>query len=249
LRREADTRFYFDLFQPTAQYVSGLERARMLLTWPRVPESPKPVESKRSALVAFEGMNDLFASILDEHQFVHQSLLDMTRAKHKAALPKPHGAIAVHVRLGDFAQPSAAEPEGALNRRVPLDWYLSQVRALHRVLGIMPVQVFSDGTNEELGPLLALPGVQRASCGSSVADLLALARGRVLVASGSSFSMWASYLGRMPVIWPRGHLRQRLYREQPAAEIEIGENDELPLSFVEEFHPAPPGEPRPAVRG
>jgi len=45
--------------------------------------------------------------------------------------------------------------------------------------------------------------------------------------------MWASYLGRMPVIWYPGQLRQKLYLEKPNAEIEVSETDtpRLPSNF------------------
>jgi hypothetical protein len=55
----------------------------------------------------------------------------------------------------------------------------------------------------------------------------------LLIASGSTFSMWASYLGRMPVIWYKGQLRQRLYYESPASEIEIALAEIPSGSFLE----------------
>ena len=59
-----------------------------------------------------------------------------------------------------------------------------------------------------------------------MADLLALSRSELLIASGSTFSMWASYLGRMPVIWYPGRLKQKLYFDNEALEVECdGQNN------------------------
>ena len=82
--------------------------------------------------------------------------------------------------------------------------------------------MFSDASDEELRPLLGRPNVQRAFFGSSVADLLAMSTASVLIASGSTFSMWAAYLGRMPVIWPKDQRRQRLHGDAWEYEVELG---------------------------
>jgi hypothetical protein len=42
--------------------------------------------------------------------------------------------------------------------------------------------------------------------------------------------MWAAYLGRMPAVWHKGQLRQRLYYEQPEIELEF--EGGLPENFI-----------------
>ena len=93
----------------------------------------------------------------------------------------------------------------------------------------MPIYVFSDGTNAGLAKLLRLPRSRRITFGSSIADLFALSRANVMIASASPFSMWASYLGRMAVVW-------RLVPQRPCygnltAGVECGFDDEIPDSF------------------
>ena len=90
--------------------------------------------------------------------------------------------------------------------------------------------VFSDGKEEELRPLLALGNVERVCFGSSIADILAMSRAKLLVASGSSFSMWARYLGRMTTVMFPNQVKQKILTEKDAArEIvaleEIGPDD------------------------
>lgn len=240
IRRERDTRFYTDLFQRPENYVGGLARVRALASSTRISEQEAATRSALGTrqLVVFKGMDGLFSSILDASTLVRDELLSMTRDEHKAGYQEQPG-VAVHVRLGDFLPaPEATLERGAYNYRIGLPWYLAKLQQLQRVIGDAPVDVYSDGSDEELEPLLALPRVRRRFHGSAIADMLALSRARVLIASGSTFSMWASYIGRMPVVWHPGQLRQRLYGSSPGAEIESAETSELPTEFLEHVRSA-----------
>jgi hypothetical protein len=117
------------------------------------------------------------------------------------------------------------------NTRIGLDWYLSVIKSLRSHFGQLPVDVFSDGSDEELRPLTSLSGVTRRTFGSSIGDILALSSSAILVASGSTFSMWASYLGRQPVVWYPGRRFQKLLFDTPEAEVEsLGE---FPIAFLD----------------
>ena len=158
----------------------------------------------------------------------------MVRPQHRSGLSFGETSIAVHVRLGDFAAaPQSPFATAAVNVRQPLAWYSRAIELIRDALGNVPAFVFSDGSDQEVAELLAMPSTTRAHFGSSIADLLAMSRAGALVASGSTFSMWASYLGRMPVIWHTGQHRQQLYLDSPAAETELGEAGGLSLPFVE----------------
>ena len=92
----------------------------------------------------------------------------------------------------------------------------------------VPAQVFSDGSDEELAGLLALPAVRRMDYGSGLGDMLGLSRSRLLIASGSTFSMWGSYLGQVPAIWHPRKLLQHVLIEHPEREIEWAPGGPLP---------------------
>ncbi len=242
LRRETDKRFYHNLFLNPPGYISGLRKLRLLKQLRRISEDEfeqrllNGIEPEEHLLVEFEGMQGYFSKMLNDHQTVYSELLRMTRSRHKLALPGPlTTAIAVHVRLGDFAVSSVpvGQRKGAANFRIPISWYVEKIKQVREVIGQeIPVWVFSDGKDAELDCLLLLSGVKRMSFGSSIADLLAMARSSILIASGSTFSMWASYLGRMSVIWYPGEMRQRLYYEPDLFEVESGEGDDLPTEFL-----------------
>ena len=215
LHNEPDKRTYHDLFQPADDEVTGLARLRLLASAPRVPESALGSPIPAGSVVAFRGMEGFLAPVLAEHKLVREELLKMVREPHKAALRQGFAPpIAVHVRLGDFNAGNPAEG----NQRIGLDWYSGVLSNLRASLGNLPVAVFSDGSDAELAPLLELENVSRDSFGSSIADILALSQARILVTSGSTFSMWAAYLGQQPAVWFPGRLPHAIQAD-PSREI------------------------------
>jgi len=243
LRREKDKRLYFDLFSRPSYYVGGIRKLRLLRAAERISEAtinddPAALATtgERNRIVEFSGMGGYFQSILTDHDLVRRELINMTRPHHKRSLAFDFsGSVSVHVRMGEFTVPSDASvlKTGAENLRHPMSWYAEQVTRIRRACGRdITAYVFSDGTDEELAELLALPNTRRMFFGSSLGDLLALSRAEVLVASGSTFSMWASYLGRMPVIWHTGQIRQRLYYDRPDFEIQSDGREDDPANAL-----------------
>ena len=225
LRRDRDKRCYADLFDETGQAVSGARRLALLSAGRRINERDFLTQPSAysSGIVVFSGIDGYFSDILRDYSLVREALIASTRKQHLAGLEAgPPAEICTHVRLGDFL---SGDDGSRLHTRQPMSWYVRVISEIRRKLDFnIRVRVFSDGSDEELRPLLALPNVERVSFGSSVADLLALSSARVLLASGSTFSMWAAYLGRMPVIWPPGQRRQALHGESWEYEAEVGES-------------------------
>ncbi len=202
MRRENDRRWYTSLFKTMPGSIEGFRKQYLLSTLPHVAEEDIPsLESRRPypCVIVFRDHKNYFQDIIDKYQLVKEALEMITQSEHlekRKCLPSPF--IGVHVRLGDF--PSAANQievlSGRINVRIPLAWYahvLAQLKA--SACADWPVLIFSDGRNAELTPLLDLPNCRRISFGSSLADLWGLACSNVLIASGSTYSMWASFLG------------------------------------------------------
>lgn len=239
-RNESDKRFYRDLFVKAPGEVGGIKKLQLLSTLPRIPAAdfangscPRPLANGRGVLVEFDNAGALFGRILEDHALVRSELLRITRAKHKIGLEHDfRHSISVHIRLGDFR----AESLGT-----PISWYASAITEVRRAIGSdLPVYVFSDGNDAELQPVLGIPGTKRLGFGSSIADLWALSSANILIASGgSTFSKWAAYLGRMPVVYPPGTLYQKLYPENPAAEVEWREGESFSSAFIEQLKRRP----------
>jgi hypothetical protein len=134
----------------------------------------------------------------------------------------------------------APDPErlraGTWNMGIPIDWYVATIEEVRKEIGMNVVTyVISDAENCELDQLLKLGNTRRLHFGSSIADLIALSRSKMLIASGSTFGMWASYLGRMPSLYYPGQLKQRLYIERPEWEDEWHGSGRLPTKVIEGF--------------
>ncbi len=242
LRNEPDKRFYTDLFRHAEHYVKGSKKLNALMLLPKVTEDEFLSQSSTSDsahVVYVRDMEGLFSPIITEYELIRQELLAITKPKHKKGLGISRNSISVHVRLGDFAKPIDGNTDsiksGASNTQLPIAWYKAMIVRLRDFLGQdYPVIIWSDDDGERLRELTSMSNTRREFLGSSIADLIGMSSARVLVASGSTFSMWASYLGRMPVIWYPGQLKQRLYLENPDAEIEVSESDclILPSKFL-----------------
>ena len=196
LRREPDKRSYHRLFL-NGDYVTGADRAMVILTsrHRRETELADGWTPTGRELVRFEFLGNylghFFEPLRGSERLVHDELLRITRRELLPQQPS-EPFIGVHVRLGDYPW------------RLPIDWYTHAVDRLRTQLGGLQVRVFSDGTDEELEPLLRLPDIDRVRGHSAITDMLDLAQACCLVPSGSTFSLWASYLGQVPTVWPPG---------------------------------------------
>jgi hypothetical protein len=141
-------------------------------------------------------------------------------------------AIALHVRMGDFA--TAINPTDLTdnNMRLPIAWYVAVLRQLRLQLGSrVPAVVYSDGADIEISTLLAEPDVRRAKRQESVTDLIGIASAPVLVASGSGFSLWGAFFGQVPTIHYPGKKKVEIL-ENPSLTIENDGEENLPDNFM-----------------
>ena len=58
--------------------------------------------------------------------------------------------------------------------------------------------------------MLELPNVQRVFWGNALKDMVAMSKADLLLASGSTFSLWARFLGRLDAIAYPGQLREKI---------------------------------------
>jgi hypothetical protein len=189
LRGERDKRFYSGLFNHKNE-VTGLHRLWLLLFGKRTVN--EDFFSKSERIMQVEGIWDFFQPLLGHskviatylEQHVNESCIQKIKDVDFS------DCVAVHVRLGDFVE----------DRRVPMAWYVSKIKekaSNSRVL------LFSDGKDEELAEILALPNVERVFYGNAIADILAMSKCNYLIGSDSSFSAWGAFLGQVPCCFYR----------------------------------------------
>lgn len=227
-----DHRTYSNLFTPNKRYITGWRKPWCLARHRWISEQDalsNPVAP--ATVVEFRGMENFFAPFVRDHEVVYGELKRITRPAHLAAFSEPDPApIGIHVRRGDFIQRSNDEElRESHNSLLPLEWYIDALEAVRLEAGCeVPAFVFSDGTEEELRDLLILPQVKRVDYGSGLGDMFGLSRSRLLIASGSTFSMWGSYLGQIPTLWHPGKLLQNLLIDHPEYEFEWASGDSMP---------------------
>ncbi len=143
------------------------------------------------------------------------------------------------MRRGDFTAPSASGHElasGKHNYRIPLSWYVEALRALRAgPARNVRVLVFSDGEEHELREVLAEPETRLVRAGSAISQMLTMAEASVLVASGSTFSMWGAYLGQVPSVWYPGQRRESVLASDDGFELQPEwATGPLPVRFLRE---------------
>lgn len=193
-----------NVFQPRAGDVSGVKKQWILARAEVVPESAQ--SNSESALVVREFRDEAnqFADLRDHRALLLGAFRAMTRQPWlKLADAHRDVPIGVNIRRGrdfkDAATNADFQTQGAL--RTPLSWFIGMLRAAREHAGTqVPAIVVSDGTADDLAPILAEPNVQLLRPGCPASDILVLSSCRMLIASGgSSFSAWAAFLGAVPV--------------------------------------------------
>jgi hypothetical protein len=243
LRGERDKRAYHRLFRFPG-YITGPRRQWLLLTKQKIEVRELPdtlAQSQQGGVVVFRNLisnneETHFHEILGRHEQVSSALWKMTKPPFQPErTASPH--IAIHVRRGDFGQgiDFQALRAGHKNAQLPIAWYRDMLDGVLAQIGPVPVRVFSDGSDEELRPLLAATDVVRMPGRSAITDLLAMSQAKLIISSGSGFSMWGSYLGHVPRICFPG---QRFVRalggpRDVDLEPECEYPRELPAPFIE----------------
>ena len=230
LRREKDKRHYIGLFRKLPDMVGGFKKVWLLLTKTKVAEEDA-AQCPDNAVVVFEKFIGSFSPIREAYDDVRKVLLasicDKTVLEFDA-----QGAVLLHVRLGDFGKATEQELKaGKHDSRLPITWYCEMLKQVRAIYGdIVPAYVFSDGTDEELAPLLSMENVQRKTFGNAIADIIALSKAPLFIASGSSFSMWARYLGRQNTICYTNQIKEQILTESDTA-FEIEVEDHIPKEY------------------
>lgn len=240
LRGERDKRNYFRLFQ-SGSAIGGMRKRAMLATLRKLEEHDlehSVLQANSTAgVVLFRSRvdNDIraeFEALRGSSDFLRGELTAMTRPKYRperTSEPK----IALHVRLGDFGQATDEQLRGGMqNVRLPMSWYIETINSVRRALNSsIPVEVYSDGNEEELAQLFALTAIKRSAARDSITDMLSIADSTVLIGPGSGFSLWGSYLGGVPRISYPGQTLVSVL-DDPAQEIGLEPGDDLPVEFA-----------------
>lgn len=241
IRREKDKRFYGDLFKSNCNYVTGLTKAKLLLCSKKylitnenagneLPELPD------KGVYEYSAFSMRFKDIISYRDYLREKIVKITKDKHKRYIEHDFtNEINVHVRLGDFAKPNAEQASKEIfNTQLPIEWYVKAINDIIAVLGdSVRFNIFSDGADDELKPILDIPQCSRMFWGSAIADILALSQSKVIIASGSSFSLWARFLGNRSCLTFSNQLFEKVCEGEGKFEYDYGFDEGLSEYVIE----------------
>lgn len=173
--------------------------------------------NKRAFLLLTDGLWGEFYAIRSAAPYVLRTLyathhtLENLYHYEKLTADRPL-VVAVNIRLGDFAVPTAdTDFRGLWNTRIPLEWYIRVCRSLREALGDkVTFYLVTDGPETELRVFLGefSPITHFDRTNADISNLLVMAQADALVCSISSYSEWAAFLSKAPYVWYRPHLRR-----------------------------------------
>src|SRR5215211_7689055 len=158
--------WYVGLFRPGPRELTGVARSRVERTARVIPEpanlAVRPTSLDDGVLVEFRGIGEYFAPLNGREDFLHRELRATARASSVRLADSVRGVpIGIHVRLGDFVYAKDAQDMKMGPRRTPMDWYVNSLLALRAAIGApAPAYILSDGTADQLRPLLALENIR-----------------------------------------------------------------------------------------
>jgi len=234
------------LFRALPGDVRGLKKIYLEATTQPLPEPEDlvslPKDLPREGRFVFYGDNGFFHPLLGYETFLLKQLREITLPVWLHQVDRVQSVpIGINVRLAkDFPAATPKDllcPTGPV--RTPIAWFVQALKAVRSEAGF-PVKAYvvSDGSESDLQELLALGNIAFLRPGCAISDLLVLSKSRILLASGgSSFSAWASFLGRMPTIsFPGQSLAWfRLGKSKPyVGEFDPGKPSQIFLSQVKQ---------------
>lgn len=238
LRGERSSRMYAQYFNGSATWaLAGLALAGVggrIIREPACRQLDRVDGVKTYLFRDLPPWRDAFADIREYRDALRQGLLSSIRRKYsQLAEASERPQVALHVRCGDFRRLSKGEDFKKVGGvRTPQDYFLGIVFGLRAAAGVVvPITVYSDGTDDDIDFLLRLPAVARAKASNDVSDLLALSRAEIIVTSaGSTFGEWAAFLSDGIVLRHPDHIHAPI---RPEAVRRLAYEGPPPLTIEE----------------
>jgi hypothetical protein len=193
----------FDVFKRDLSTIAGLEKIIAKITHKLVYENTTEI-NKANTIITFRGDAGHFSDLKGYNDFILEKIKRITKKKWLDIYESYNEIpIGINIRRGkDFVDAPLEDfgKRGLL--RTPLFWYVATVKKIREIVGYnLKCYVVTDGTINDIKPLLDLGDIEMVVSPSPISDLLVLTKSKLLIASyGSSFSAWASFLGKMPTI-------------------------------------------------
>ncbi|RHR28737.1 hypothetical protein DWX43_12430 [Clostridium sp. AF19-22AC] len=233
LRKEKDKRFYSGLFRPSKTQVAGFNKL-VALTFCEKIKNREEIKSGRKQVYIYDECSMTLSDILDKRDFVNRLIASTLHPKNNSYLTHDFkNEINIHIRLGDFSRNyTDLNNVNCVNTSTPIDWYVDVVKIINKECPGISFNIFSDGKDEELEALIKIPNVRQITFGNSISDILALSRSKIIIASGSTFSLWARYLGNCSCIAHLNQTKENVCTDENGFEYEWGGKETFDIQIL-----------------
>ena len=219
LRGEQDKRHYIGLFDKP--FMHGLKKLKQIYKKMIAESEIETFVSSTDGVLKVSGLGNYFQDLNQKESAEYFNLIIKEHIKEIIDSENFDNVVAVHVRLGDYSS----------SQRTPIMWYRDMIKIVSDYNPDLKFYVFSDGSDEELESIIELPHVERKFFGNALADILAISRCKLVLASDSTFSAWGAFLGNVPIIFPKRHFPP-VYKNNSVMEL-VSENTELTAELSE----------------
>lgn len=221
IRKEKDKRHYLGLFKHYG--LRGLKKLICIKKHHYKENQINDFKSATSGVLEVYGLGNYFQDIKPELAKEYFSLTINDSIKKRVLQCDFSNKVAVHVRMGDYSYC----PEWL----TPLDWYKTIIELISSINNSLEFLLFSDGSDDDLKPLLEIANVKRIFFGNALADIYGISRCQLVIASNSTFSAWGAFIGNKPVLF-YSRLFGSLYNNTQIEHV-LGNVSVLPSDVVE----------------
>jgi hypothetical protein len=162
-------------------------------------DEAKLITSDNSVIIFKFNVNHNFIDLQGYQEEILNYLLQITRSSEKLFLERFNNKdfIGLNIRTGnDFVNYNNEKKNGFY--KTSLKWFINSIKVIRKQYGDLPGYIISDGGIKELGEILKEDNLFLIDTKTAISDLLLITKAKVLLGSGNStFSAWASFLGRM----------------------------------------------------
>lgn len=184
IRHEKDKRAYISLFNDKG--ISGFKKLCAIIDSKLHPDKYS----------VYSDLGNYFGDLQEHQALVREYFESIVNPETIANVDDSlSDKIAIHVRLGDYLP----------HLRIPIGWYVNVVKEILKKRPSQQFVLFSDGNDDELKDLLDIPNVNKKFFGNAFADMWAISKCKLLIASDSTFSAWGAFLGNVPIVFNRRH--------------------------------------------
>ena len=217
IRREKDKRIYSSLFKSLG--IVGLQKAILLFRCNCLNDK---------SILKVSGLDKFFVELEENYDlvkgYIETIMKDEVVSSVELSQKELSNSVSVHVRLGDYVP----------RLRIDVNWYKGLIENILKICPSQKFIIFSDGTDEELSPILNLPNTERKFYGNAFADMYAISKSKLVIASNSTFSAWGAFIGRVPIIFNKRHFPQ-MFKSGSVLESVIGDSIQLPVEYESLF--------------